>query len=406
MSKALAPLALSLLFAVSPVQAGERVITQGTARNLRTYTESQWNERVANHDVAIFTWDGRQVSGSEFFNYTYRSQNGYIPRRMATTQWGNANSNRSSNSSAAVTPEPPAPINPFQPVVPDLAVPVLPLPPLEPAFDFTPAELERIERDREHIRAVNQQNRIDNPTARPINPAITATPLIHKAGQDPNRLLELFDQWEALQLTLIRSAAYDGERLVPRVAQGGEDHLSARAALTQLEAQLSALRNPSAIVLTQTPISNQQRDAWIQEFWELGGFLARDLRHIENINKTRLHHGLNELQICIQLMLASTFYAQLMTDMGVSLAHHHGNYGRGGSAGVAEFFGINHRAGANGGMSGYPGLHGWVPTEPSILYGGNSHWYASPGHRANLLREGITYIGLGTRGNFVYMMTR
>ncbi|MDR2166814.1 MAG: CAP domain-containing protein [Clostridiales bacterium] len=171
----------------------------------------------------------------------------------------------------------------------------------------------------------------------------------------------------------------------------------------------SGLIPRSAITLRDREQTPAERAAWIAEYRAMGGPSEFERAILAEINRVRASHGLNSLAWDNDLGMASRFFAQLIVDLdfqrrSVHVAdapvHSFGPYG--GSNGVARSFGVNNRSGANA---------SWLAIgTPAMIV---DQWMNSPGHRANLLRSGITHAGLGSaeggfeqHGGIHYFMSR
>jgi len=148
----------------------------------------------------------------------------------------------------------------------------------------------------------------------------------------------------------------------------------------------------SQIVLPNRRLTDEETQEWIAEYHAMGGASAFELEVIRLINEVRREHNLVELRIHPELMLASRFYAQTLANalfaeirhtIPGGTAHNFGPYG--GSGGTAQAFGIRNRQGAN------LATGGWTPEVVVNI------WMNSPPHRANLLRAGIRYVGVGAQ---------
>ena len=138
----------------------------------------------------------------------------------------------------------------------------------------------------------------------------------------------------------------------------------------------------SAITLPNRVLTDDEMQTWIDEYWEFGGMSGFELEIVKYTNLERIRHGLNPLEICFDLSMASRFYVQTLVNLDLALSHTAGPYG--GSRGTAEAFGVYDRRGANG--------SGRDITPEGIV----NAWMNSPEHRDNILREGISYIGVGS----------
>jgi len=123
---------------------------------------------------------------------------------------------------------------------------------------------------------------------------------------------------------------------------------------------------------------------WIEEYWVMGGMSAFELEVVRLTNLERTNRGLNELEICFALSMASRVHAQAWLEDNTPNVRGHDAGVFGGSRRTAEAFGINNRNGANGA--------GGSTTPQSVV----NVWMNSSGHRANILREGITHVGFGS----------
>ena len=154
----------------------------------------------------------------------------------------------------------------------------------------------------------------------------------------------------------------------------------------------------SAIRLPNRRLTAQERTNWIAEYNRMGGASAFEREVVRLINVERNRRGLNSLSIDARLMHASRFYAQTLSQLvRTSLGHHYGPYG--GSFGTARAFGVNHPVTGNG-AAGH--------RTPQALVTG---WMNSPGHRANILRPGLSHVGVGSQtggswGVFHYSIAR
>jgi len=139
----------------------------------------------------------------------------------------------------------------------------------------------------------------------------------------------------------------------------------------------------SSITIPNRHMTSSEKQEWIDEYNANGGASAFELEVIRLVNAERVNYGLNSLEICHILMLASRFYVQTLSNLEAPLGHSEGPYG--GSFETADAFGdrmVGIRAAV--GTAGR-----WTPE--SVVQG----WMDSPGHRANILSEGVTRTGTG-----------
>jgi len=111
-----------------------------------------------------------------------------------------------------------------------------------------------------------------------------------------------------------------------------------------------------------------ERADWIAEYESLGGPNAFELEVVRLINEIRAEHGLVELTLNNNLMMAARFYTQTKVDLNLPLGHREGPYG--GSAGTAQAFGSswNTANGATGGGGITPQgvVNMWMNSPPDI----------------------------------------
>ncbi|MCL1844249.1 MAG: CAP domain-containing protein [Defluviitaleaceae bacterium] len=158
----------------------------------------------------------------------------------------------------------------------------------------------------------------------------------------------------------------------------------------------SAESTQSAITLPDRVLTIPEMNRWIAEYLELGGPNAFELEAVRLLNEIRAEHGLSPVIISENLMMAARFHTQIMSDLGIDFssglglhsAHITGPYG-GGLAVAGSVFGNSGAGGAN-----FVGLSSgnYNPASPI------DSWMNSPGHRANMLRQGETVgIGIGLK---------
>jgi len=154
-------------------------------------------------------------------------------------------------------------------------------------------------------------------------------------------------------------------------------------------------------------LTNQERDAWIAEYYDNGGASAFELSMVAAINEVRAQHGLHPLTISAPMMHAARFYTQTMSNLSLDLGSSVGPYG--GSQATALAFGARLlvRPRAAGGWYSWAGGSG--------NWGGWSYngilalWMGSQGHRNFILSPYNNYIGFGSylggrRGVYHYLI--
>ena len=143
----------------------------------------------------------------------------------------------------------------------------------------------------------------------------------------------------------------------------------------------------SNIQLPNRRQTNYEREEWINEYNNNGGPSAFELEVVRLVNNAREEHGLNRLYINNDMMMASRFYAQTITNLDLSP------------------FGTNPQRGPYHGPMGTSASFGAVVewwTDSNLNGGGltaegivNS-WMRSQGHRNYILHPNHMYIGFGS----------
>jgi len=146
----------------------------------------------------------------------------------------------------------------------------------------------------------------------------------------------------------------------------------------------------SATTFTHQRLNESQLEAWIYEYWELGGLNAYELEIIRLINDERIKHGLAPLVISIELSMESRFRSQEMLDLQY-FSHQSPIYGWGETLEMFGHKNINPRhLGASGNLGRGRGT-------PEIQV---NSWMNSPGHRAQILGVDFISIGIGRVGGY------
>ena len=154
----------------------------------------------------------------------------------------------------------------------------------------------------------------------------------------------------------------------------------------------------SGITLPDRRLTDSERAAWIDEYWEMAGPVAFELEVIRLINEIRGDNGRNLVSPDPTLAMAARFYAQTKATVGDS-GHNVGPYREpdgmwvggvwgnwGASRNVAEAFGAS--------LSGWSAGNSAAGQQtPEQLVQG---WMNSPGHCRYILNPDHNYIGTGT----------
>jgi len=154
---------------------------------------------------------------------------------------------------------------------------------------------------------------------------------------------------------------------------------------------------PPVMTIPNRRLTDGERQAWIDNYFALGGPSAFELEIVELVNVVRAQNGLSQVAIDDTLMLAARFYAQTMYDLNTGLGHNMGPYAvagdtHGASRAVAEAFGG--RLLWNGGNAGMG---------HATVQGQMNAWMASAGHERFILSAEHRYIGVGRFGSFSYL---
>jgi len=162
-----------------------------------------------------------------------------------------------------------------------------------------------------------------------------------------------------------------------------------------IEAAPSHIETRSAEVLPNRRLSQFEVDAWIDEYWRLGGMNAAELEIVMIINEIRAEYGLHPLMINNVLSMSSRFHSQEMADLGY---FSHVSPNTGGPAGRVEML-VGHL-----GYDNYGNRIFLTGGENVGTRGGGSdtqarrhveRWMNSPGHRATILTPYDVSIGVG-----------
>lgn len=146
--------------------------------------------------------------------------------------------------------------------------------------------------------------------------------------------------------------------------------------------------------LTQHPnrrMTSQELQLWIQAYEEMGGLSVFELEVLYLLNEIRVENGLEPYTLCPNLSMAARMQSQLTSQFGF-WGHEDPFYGR--PRDRVNLFDQSRTTileNATGGM---------IPSR-SV-----SSWMNSPGHRALILSEAHSVIGIGrSAGGGVYMKT-
>ena len=144
----------------------------------------------------------------------------------------------------------------------------------------------------------------------------------------------------------------------------------------------------SSIVIPNRKLTECELQAWIDEYWELGGPSEFELESLRLVNVERTSRGLNALIWCNYIGMSSRLYSQTMVHLGLPLGHSEGPYG--GSRRTAELFDIPLRPGHSFVVIANNGGSNHATAEISVR-----RFMSSPGHRAAILHPDAIYFGTG-----------
>ena len=163
-------------------------------------------------------------------------------------------------------------------------------------------------------------------------------------------------------------------------------------------------------VIPNRQISEYALNAWIEEYWNLGGINAHELEVIKWINIERARYGLQPLALNPTLSMASRFHTQEITELlwlapGESISHFSPLHGVPTDRAVMfghvneqpEFYRIlenivaRHIPGLNAEIAALIGDEVMLSPEMAV-----QRWMASPGHRRTMLDSNIRTVGVGT----------
>ncbi|MCL1996846.1 MAG: CAP domain-containing protein [Defluviitaleaceae bacterium] len=159
--------------------------------------------------------------------------------------------------------------------------------------------------------------------------------------------------------------------------------------------------NPqSQIELPNRRLTNNERQTWINEYWEMGGATGNEKEVLRLVNIERVRHELTPVVWDDTLGMAARFYAQQVRDLNGILSHNFGPYAtdrnamHGASANVAAAFGANLR------WNGGNGFGRGTMTAEALVNG----WMNSDGHRRYILSPEHRYLGMGQKeGGISYL---
>jgi uncharacterized protein YkwD len=160
---------------------------------------------------------------------------------------------------------------------------------------------------------------------------------------------------------------------------------------------VSVAATQSSIRLPDRRLTDDELQAWITDYFELGAAVEFELEVMRLVNQVRADNNLALLEVDEPLMLAARFYTQTMDNLNTGLGHNRGPYRvedatHGASAAVAGLFGGRLRWTGGNGAGGHR-------TPEAVVQG----WIESTGHMTYMLSPEHRYIGAGRFGNFTYM---
>jgi len=147
----------------------------------------------------------------------------------------------------------------------------------------------------------------------------------------------------------------------------------------------------SALPMPNRRLTATERQAWIDEYWSMGGASAFELEVVRLVSELRLSLGLSPVAIDNSLMMAARYYTQITANLYFQTGHNNGPYARnpgavhGASLYIAESFGANMIWGGGNAV-------GQRRTPQAVV----DAWYNSPPHRDYMLSPEHRFIGFGS----------
>ena len=187
-----------------------------------------------------------------------------------------------------------------------------------------------------------------------------------------------------------------------------QNWMAESAAISVLPRYIPFEYTRSEIRLPYARLTEDERTAWIEEYYRNGGASAFELQMVMHVNLARESYGLHPLTIAPQLMYAARFYTQTLANHNLELGSRVGPYE--GSRATAAAFGAQLRVRLND-----LGTNWLVWTGGSANWGGWSYtailnaWLRDNNHRNFILSPHNYYIGFGSHlggrhGVFHYLL--
>lgn len=148
----------------------------------------------------------------------------------------------------------------------------------------------------------------------------------------------------------------------------------------------------SAMTIPNRRITDAELDAWIAEYYALGGINAYELEIVRLINEVRVEHGLHALIINPELSMAARFHSQDMIDNNF-FSHGGPAYNHGGRTYRARMFGCERAMTRDVSECIVGSATGSRTPQQHVEW-----WMNSPGHMRAILHEDSISIGIGRVG--------
>jgi len=145
----------------------------------------------------------------------------------------------------------------------------------------------------------------------------------------------------------------------------------------------------SQITLNNRRLSDTEMNAWVAEYYAMGGPSQFELDMLAAVNETRAQHGARALEMDTTLMKAARLHTQFLADLNWSaardlMAMH-----------TANPYGSSLQLAISMGMRGNASAANGSPGSRMNIQGIINGWLNSPGHRENLLSSRYTVFGFG-----------
>jgi len=220
--------------------------------------------------------------------------------------------------------------------------------------------------------------------------------ILLRSDTNRNRLLD--PQFTRIAIMYVTDVVVHGNHSAARIDVAFGTPTEAPPILNQLGISNLRLANAmpiSSIRLPHGVATDAQRQAWINEFWALGGISSYEQEIMRLVNVARVENGVSPVAVDINMVIAGRYYTQRLVESGfrtgggMGTAHTQTAYG--GSRQVLNAFEPNITS--RGGNAWTPGAFNSTPQAVVDV------WLNSPGHRSFMLDPSHTLMGIGVTLN-------